>query len=60
MDFKSIILAAKSLLNKLEQFDEDGVSYYNLEEAKYLHKLINDYEKGSSKLHKAVPKPRYN
>lgn len=60
MNIKSIILAAKNLLNKLEQFDEDGVSYYNLEEAKYLHQLIRKYEERDSKLHKAVPKPRYN
>ena len=60
MSIKPLILAAKALLGKLEQVDENGVSYYLLEEAKYLKHLIEDYEKGSTKVHKAVPKQRYN
>lgn len=60
MNIKSLVLAAKSLLGKLEQFDADGVPYYELEEAKYLHQLIKQYEERDSKIHKAVPKPRYN
>ncbi len=60
MSIKSLILAAKALLGKLEQVDENGVSYYLLEEAKYLNHLINEYEKRNSQFHKAVPKPKYN
>lgn len=60
MNIKSIILAAKALLGRLEQIDENGVRYYLQEEAKYLHKLIEDYEKRGSKIHKAVSKPKYN
>ena len=60
MNIKSLILAAKALLNKLEQVDEDGVSYYLLEEAKYLNNLIEKYEERDSRIHKAVSKPRYN
>jgi len=48
MSIKSIILAAKNLLNKLEEVDENGISYYLDEEAKYLHNLIEEYEKGNS------------
>lgn len=60
MSIKTLILAAKALLSRLEQIDEDGVSYYSIEEAKYLKHLIEEYEKRDSKIHKAVPKPRYN
>lgn len=60
MSIKSIILAAKNLLNKLEEVDENGVSYYLYEEAKYLHHLIQQYEERDSKLHKAVSNSRYN
>ena len=60
MNIKPLILAAKALLGKLEQVDEDGVSYYLLEEAKYLRHLIEDYERNSTKVHKAVPKSRYS
>ena len=60
MSIKPLILAAKALLGRLEQVDENGVSYYLLEEAKYLKHLINEYEKRDSQIHKAVPKPKYN
>lgn len=60
MSIKPLILAAKALLGKLEQIDENGVSYYLLEEAKYLKHLINEYEKRDSQIYKAVPKPKYN
>lgn len=60
MSIKPLILAAKALLGRLEQVDENGVSYYLLEEAKHLKHLINEYEKRNSQIHKAVPKPRYN
>ena len=60
MSIKSLILAAKALLGRLKQIDENGISYYQLEEAKYLENLIDDYEKQSAKIHKAVPKPKYN
>lgn len=60
MNIKSIILAAKGLLSKLEQVDENGISYYLYEEAKYLHNLIEKYEGEHPKVHKAVPKPKYN
>lgn len=56
MNIKSLIFAAKALLGKLEQVDEDGVSYYLLEEAKYLHCLIEDYERKSPQIHKTVSK----
>ena len=60
MSIKPLILAAKALLGKLEQVDEEGVSYYLLEEAKYLKNLIDKYEESSSRVHKAISKPRYN
>ena len=60
MSIKAIINAAKSLLKALEQMDNDGVIYYDYEEAKYLHHLIEEYEKRSIKVHKELPKPRYN
>ena len=60
MSIKPLILAAKALLGKLEQVDENGVSYYLLEEAKYLKHLINEYEKRDSQIHKAVPKSKYD
>lgn len=60
MSIKSIVNAAKALLNALEEVDPDGVSYYKYEEAKYLKQVIEDYEKRGTKVHKAVPKPRYS
>ena len=60
MSIKTLILAAKALLGRLEQIDEDGVFYYSIEEAKRLNHLIEEYEKRDSKVHKAFPKPRYN
>lgn len=60
MSIKPLILAAKALLGKLEQVDEEGVSYYLLEEAKYLKNLIDKYEESSSRVHKTISKPRYN
>ena len=60
MSIKSFILAAKALLGRLEQLDENGVPYYNYEEAKYLHHIIEQYETRNSKVHKAVSESRYN
>lgn len=60
MNIKALILAAKNLLKKLEQVDENGISYYYYEEAKYLHNLIKKHEERDSKVHKAVSKPKYN
>jgi len=60
MSIKSFILAAKALLGRLEQIDENGVSYYELEEAKYLHHVIEQYETRNPKVHKVVSNPKYN
>lgn len=60
MSIESFILAAKALLGRLEQIDENGVLYYDYEEAKYLHHIIEQYETRDSKVHKAVSKPKYN
>lgn len=59
MSIKPLILAAKALLGRLEQVDEDGVSYYSIEEVKYLKHLIEEYEKRDSRIHKAVSEPKY-
>lgn len=41
----SILFSAKALLRQLEQTDTDGTDYYELEEAKILHNLIDRYER---------------
>lgn len=41
---ENILRSAKILLSHLEEIDENGVTYYNDEEAKYLHNLIEEYE----------------
>lgn len=42
---QEILYSAKVLLRELEQTDKDGVDYYEQEEAKYLKRLIEDYER---------------
>lgn len=44
-----ILYSAKALLRELEQVDPDGVRYYDYEEAKYLERLIKDYEHNSDR-----------
>ncbi len=42
---EQILYSAKALLRQLEQTDTDGTDYYELEEAKILHNLIDRYER---------------
>ena len=42
---EQILYSAKALLCQLEQTDTDGTDYYELEEAKILHNLIDRYER---------------
>ena len=42
---EQILYSAKALLRQLEQADTDGTDYYELEEAKILHNLIDRYER---------------
>lgn len=46
---EQILYSAKALLRELEQVDPDGVRYYDYEEAKYLERLIKDYEHNSDR-----------
>lgn len=42
---QEILYSAKILLRQLEQADADGTDYYEFEEAKILHSLIERYER---------------
>lgn len=42
---QEILYSAKAILRALEQTDKDGTDYYEFEEAKILHSLIERYER---------------